>query len=359
MGEKNLSKKKNIGIVTINDNNNYGNRLQAYALQEFLKDMDCNPKHIQTKKNKLADSVKRTIKCILNYNHARKHEKRGKLFKNFNKEFIEYSEYKIKDTKNLEKYDAFLVGSDQVWNPHFDTTSDINFLSFVEEKDKRNSFSASFGIDEIPKEQENKYRDLLSQFKYLSVREDSGKEIIEKLTGREDVTVLLDPTMLIDIEKWDKLIKKPENLKNQKYILNYFLGTISEQRKNAIEKFAKENDCMIINILDRNSDFYATGPSEFLYLEKNATLVCTDSFHSTIFAILFNRPFMLFNREDKKVSMNSRLITLLNKFSISDRIFNGKLDSSVLKTNYNNINIVLEKEREKARDFINKIIKEK
>ena len=91
-------------------------------------------------------------------------------------------------------------------------------------------------------------------------------------------------------------------------------GELSKERKDEIERIAKENDCEIINILDKNSPFYVCGPSEFLYLEKHAFLICTDSFHSSVFAILYNRPFVIFDREDKEENMGSRLDTLINKF---------------------------------------------
>ena len=105
--------------------------------------------------------------------------------------------------------------------------------------------------------------------------------------------------MLLSADDWDKVVKKPEQLKTNKYILNYFLGNLSETRKKEIERIAKDNGCEIINILDKDGEFYQTGPSEFLYLEKNASLICTDSFHSCVFAILYNRPFVVFDREDR------------------------------------------------------------
>ncbi len=160
------------------------------------------------------------------------------------------------------------------------------------------------------------------QFKEISVREEAGKKIVEDLTGRKDVEVLVDPTMLLTAEEWDNVSNKPEQLKTDKYILNYFLGELSEKRKNEIDRIAKENGCKIINMLDSNSPFYKTGPAEFLYLEKNAFLICTDSFHACVFSILYNRPFIVFEREDNNVSMNSRIDTLLNKFHLQDRRYN-------------------------------------
>ncbi len=100
----------------------------------------------------------------------------------------------------------------------------------------------------------------LSSFKAISVREDIGKNIVEDLTERKDVEVLVDPTMLISADKWDKLQKRPKELKKEKYILNYFLGEIEKEWKEEIERIAIENNCEVINLLDKKSPFYQTGP---------------------------------------------------------------------------------------------------
>ena len=133
------------------------------------------------------------------------------------------------------------------------------------------------------------------------------------------------------------------------------MGELSESRRKEIERIARKNDCEIINIMDKNDPFYIYGPSEFLYLEKNAYLVCTDSFHSAVFAILFNRPFVVFDREDSNAKMNSRLDTLLSKFGLKERWIKDKIDDSLLYSNYN-IEKVIEIEKNKAKKFIREAI---
>lgn len=158
--------------------------------------------------------------------------------------------------------------------------------------------------------------------------------------------------MLLTAEEWDKVSKRPKQLNTDKYILNYFLGELSEKRKKEINRIAKENNCEVINILDKNSPFYQTGPSEFLYLEKNAFLICTDSFHSCVFSIIYDRPFIVFDREDKNVSMNSRIETLLNKFELQNRKSNGSITENMLNHNYEKAYKILEKEKEKSEKFL-------
>lgn len=354
---------KNIAVLTINDNNNYGNRLQSYAVQETIKKFNCNVENIENirKEPIIKKFVKIFIKkifCIFNIKNQRNIENRKKYFKNFNKN-IKFSKYKIINEKYKEGlgdiYDCFFTGSDQVWNPNFGRMSDIDFLTFTS-KSKRNSFSASFGISKLPENLKEYYKTRINELNNISVREEKAKDIIQELTKRKDVKVLIDPTMMLKDKDWDKVCKKPKQLQTNNYILNYFLGQLSDDKKQEIERIAKENNCEIINILDKNSSFYKTGPSEFLYLEKNAFLICTDSFHSCVFAILYNKPFIVFNRQGKSESMNSRIETLLSKFKLENRYYNGKITTELLECNYKEAYEILDKERGKTETFLKQVL---
>lgn len=354
-----MKEMKNIGLVTINDSNNYGNRLQNYAVQIEIRQLNycCitikNDPYLNTKKNIYIRSLIFQLKKI---KRMLKKNERKKLFLKFDgniKFSRNYFYWNLK--KNKKQYDCFLIGSDQVWNPTIGRLSEFDLADF-RNNIKKISFAASFGISELPEQYKQKTAEALKTFKAISVREDAGKKIVEELTGRTDVEVLVDPTMLLKPEEWDKVSKKPEQLNFDKYILCYFLGELSEQRKKEIERVAKENDCKIINILDKKDPFYETGPSEFLYLEKNAFLICTDSFHSSVFAILYNRPFIVFDREDSLVKMNSRLNTLLKKFELENRWYEGKIKEEQLKTDYTKAYEILEKEREKSMKFLKKAL---
>ena len=298
--------------------------------------------------------VKSFIKSPKLFINKRKKLKKFKLFN----QYIEYSGYVVNNDKydfNINSdYDYFIVGSDQVWNPNF-AVSDIMLLKHCP-KDKCISYAASFGVNNILNDLKNYFADGINDIKFLSVREDIGKDIIYDLIGRKDVEVLVDPTMLLTDKEWDMVSKKPTMLKNNKYILNYFLGNLSEERKKEIERIADENNCEIINILDKNSPFYECGPSEFLWLEKNAFLICTDSFHSSVFGLLFNRPFIIFDREDKEEKMNSRLDTLINKFKLKNRKFEGRITEENLNHDYSEAYKILEEERKKSEAFLKKAL---
>lgn len=353
--------KKKVGIITISDYNNYGNRLQNYAVQEVIKKLGLYPDSIQNidgiyKKNYIK-VFKYNLLNFIKYIYPKRKYKRNRNFLKFNKN-IKKSKFLIDkshiDNKINDYYDYFVVGSDQVWNPNFDRLSNLDLLEFATDN-KKISFSASFGVSNLLDCYNNKIRKSIGKFKALSVREDAGKKIVEDITGRKDVQVLVDPTMLLTAEEWDKVSKKPDKLKSEKYILNYFLGELSEARKKEINRIAKENDCEVINLLDKNDPFYCTGPAEFLYLEKNAFLICTDSFHSSVFAILYNRPFIVFNREENIASMNSRIETLINKFNLKNREYNEKeITKENLEHDYTEAYQILKKEKEKSIEFLKK-----
>lgn len=344
-----------VGILTIIDNNNYGNRLQNFAIQYRLLDFDAvvftidNSPYLNSRKNYLLNFLKHLLKKKKNQINQKRYENFGK----FNKR-ITMTSKKLNIFKKYD-YDYVLVGSDQVWNPNFGRLKDADLLCFVK-KEKRVAFSASFGINDIPEKMKKSVGKALNDFKAISVREDAGKKIVEKLTGRIDVEVLIDPTMLLTANEWDKVSKKPTMLKTDKYILNYFLGNLSEERRKEIDRMAQENNCEVINILDKEGPFYECGPSEFLYLEKNAFLICTDSFHSSVFGILYKTPFLVFEREDSTVSMNSRLDTLLSKFKLDDRRYKGKITKKDLKCDYTEAYKILDKERIKSISFLKKAL---
>lgn len=354
---------KKVGILTINDYNNYGNRLQNYAVQEIIRRCGCVAETVQNKTGYYNGNykflMKNLIKNFIKRFSFNPNQRRSIKFLDFNKK-IQKSLIMI-DSLHINKdlnrsYDYFITGSDQVWNPNFNRLSEVDLLSFAD-NNKKIALSASFGIEELPENKKEYAKNNLQTFKIISTREDAGKKIVEDLTGRTDVEVLVDPTMLLSAEEWDKVSKRPKQLKNNRYILNYFLGELQEEWKKEINRIAKENNCRIINMLDSQSPFYQTGPSEFLYLEKNAFMVCTDSFHSSVFSIIYDTPFIVFDRKQNGVtSMNSRIDTLLLKFELEKRRFNGRITKELLDCNYSEAKKILEKEKEKSFCFLKKAL---
>lgn len=349
-----------VGIVTINDNRNLGNRLQNFAVQEIVKRVSPGAIVETIKNTNRKERGETLIVRVKNLLRDYKYYNRTINFRSFNKNitFSKHAYDAANDNRKLgDKYDYFLVGSDQVWNPNYGWLNSIDLLSFAKNK-KRISISASYGVSEIPEEYKTNAANELKKFKMISVREDKGKELTEKITSRKDVEVLVDPTMLLSADDWNRFAKKPKALRSAKpIVLKYFLGGLSKEKDEIIQKIADENNCQVIDVFDKSSRFYACGPSEFLYLEKNAFLICTDSFHSSVFAIINERPFVIFDRQGNHAKMNSRLETLISKFELKDRWFNGEtISNKNLSVDYSKAKIILKKEQEKAIKFLKKAL---
>jgi len=360
---------KRIGIITLNGYINYGNRLQNYALQEVLKSLNFSVDTIRVK-NENSKSTKINANTILNFKkkmvlrfknyfinkkYKKNKNKRIENFKNFSNIYISETKYyfgdKIGFNEELQKYDYFITGSDQVWNPNYNFSSSIFFLTFTE-KHKRIAYAPSFGVSEIKPEYVKNYKEWISGIHKLSVREDDGAKIIRELTGR-NAPVLVDPTLLLTKDKWLSIAKEASNKPKGKYLLTYFLGGIPNKYKNQIKNIVKENKLEVINLGDiREKETYRTGPSEFIDYINDCCIFCTDSFHGAVFSILLEKPFIVFKRIGS-ASMYSRIDTLLNKFELNDRKFeNMSWGEDVFDIDFLHIPPILTAERKKSMDYL-------
>ena len=206
---------KNVAIVTCIGKSNFGNRLQNYALQKVIEDLGYN---VETLENisylNNVDNYEENYKEYLEYKvekEKRDYSNRFRIayFEEFDKN-VKFREGMVTALDlNSTNYDYYVVGSDQVWNPHHGKLKDLDLLVGIDDS-KRISYAASIGIDELPDSVKDKAKREWLKFKAISVREDKGKDIIEELTGRDDVVVSLDPTMLLTSEEWGKLAKRPK-----------------------------------------------------------------------------------------------------------------------------------------------------
>ena len=355
---------KSTALITLFDNENYGNRLQNYALQKSLEQY-ANVVSIKNKprptsifqqlirKASIAESI------VVNY-LGRKQRKVAML--RFNERHVNLSGKTVfcdeVAERSLKNYDLYCVGSDQIWNPHFGRTGMFNYLGFAE-RDRTFSYAASFGIDKIPPEHEEAVRKGLNHIKFISVREDAGKRIVEELTGRTDAQVHVDPTMLLTTQQWDEVAEKPKAKLPEKYLLTYFLGDVSEARRQSIEAKAKELGCEAIWLMDKKSPFYAIGPGHFVYLIKHARMVCTDSFHGSAFSFLYGRPMAIYDRKGGGENMSSRLETLAAKFSLQEQLVQKEnLDAIPVEIDYSRGYVALEEEREKSKQYLDMVFEE-
>ena len=227
--------------------------------------------------------------------------------------------------------------------------------------------SASFGVSEIPESQKEKTISYLNRIESISVREHSGKELIKKLTGR-DVPVIVDPTLVINKELWDASISNERKVKED-YIFCYFLGNNPDQREEA-RKLSKKTGLKIVTLrhmdeyIPSDEKFgdvapYDVGPAEFVNLIRNASYVCTDSFHGSVFSIINHKQFISFNRygNNSKNSRNSRLDSLFGQLGI-ERRFKGDIIKEIMAPiDYDSVDERLKELRAFAEDYLVKALK--
>lgn len=367
-----------IGLVTTYRIDNYGTKLQAYAIQQALKKgdnevviinyypaYDIRPKVLVVKGiRKLISflSKNREGKCINGENAKRRHEAISSFDKYYTLSLPIKGYHKLKNI--VSEYDCFVCGSDQIWAAGNNITDFYN-LNFVDNRKPTISYAPSFGTKRIPKLLQNSYKKFLKQIDIISVRESSGVSLIENLIGRK-VEQVLDPTLLIEKKIWDSLIKNDKyKIPYENYIFCYFLGKESSHREFA-QKLSLLHGCKIINIAhmkgfcfaDENFaslNLYDISPITFIRLIENAEYICTDSFHGTVFSIIFKKEFFTFERfkNSDNSSTNSRIYSLLRLLGLESRLVKNEISLPMALIDYNSIHERLNVERKKSELFLN------
>lgn len=350
---------KKIALVTCYFQHNYGSQLQALATQMIFDKLGLENETIRidglkaeinkakyqyflskifdinTVRDKMA-TVRKQIAKRTNPEYARNLTVRDRIFSDFAESKFKLSALytsKAELGRKAHSYDAFVVGSDQLWLPS-NISADYYTLNFVPEEVKKIAYATSFGVSQLPHKQAEMARHFLNRLNAIFVRETSGQKLIRQLTGKE-VPLVCDPTLLFTAEEWNR--QAPQTRKIQEnYLLCYFLGNNPEQR-NFAKKLADALNCKIVQLpnLDEyiKSDegfatypLYDVSPLDFIALIRDARFVLTDSFHCTVFSTLFEKPFFSFRRynNDSQVSTNSRIYSLLDTFGIPERLLTGK-----------------------------------
>lgn len=257
-----------------------------------------------------------------------------------------------------EKYDTFVCGSDQIWAPSI--YNGKYFLDFVEKPQKMVAYAPSIGLSKIEDPYvKNRMKENISRFTHLSVREEQGAKLIKEICNKE-AKVVLDPTLLLTSNEWDTMAI-PIGEK-QEYILCYFLGTNKDNWNHVYELSKRTNiPLKIIPVFEpdyeRGHDIAeGVGPGEFLSLVKNASLICTDSFHGTAFSIIYNKPFYTYERFSSKDgnNQNSRIYNILKQLKLENRLIRDKrkVSNHPLNCSYTDVNRQLDKKRKESKDFL-------
>ena len=372
---------KTIGIITYHHYYNYGTMLQALALQEKVEQLGYQAELIDFKQdNSLSryEMLKLRIKRMPVYIKERKKyraladsrekiKEKNELFEQFYKTYLHVGKKKYTTTQQLMEnppvYDGYVVGSDQTWNPFVANSPEAFFLPFVENKSKKGSYGPSLAVKSLSDEKEKEYRKKLSNFSFLSCREQDGAQLLSRITQKE-VKCVLDPTLLLSAKEWRKYCEF--EIPKEPYILVYFLGEKSEHRR-AVEKIQKLTNWKIISLpaayLEMENNDYKKvwgGPKEFLSLIRGAALICTDSFHGTMFSINFQRNFFSFckSSDSEESSENSRLYSALNIFGLSNRIIHNmdNLTAEDISIDYKNVIPILEEQRRDSIEYLENML---
>ena len=361
-----------IGKLTLDGYLNYGNVLQNYALQQVLEKygiVDCiwhSHDNFFINTWQCQKNWKTYIKLLLNWRgiwqkffsklHGMEMVRQGKI-KDWCDRFINMRRAEGNLLQLADEYDYFVVGSDQVWNPHF---SDLQhcFLTFAP-KEKRIAYAASISCPDIPEKDKPLFKQGLTDMAHISMREQAGADMVKAFSGRE-VPVVVDPTLLLTADEWRKVSRQPAWYHGGDYILTYFLG----ERPAVVNKLSEVTGLPVVNILDKDVyEHYVTSPDEFLWAIEHAKLMYTDSFHGTVFSILFRTPFVVCNRVGSAVEekMGSRIDTLLGYFGLEARRGtkeNGyAIENQFAEPDWSQVDAVLARERKRSDEYLRQALK--
>lgn len=366
-----------IDIITRHAIANYGSLLQAYATEKIFDKLNIENEIIDYVR--VEENSKNLVKTYM------------KNFKKWNRNFITRVIYKIIQKPNLDimnnkfaeyrkKYlkltpkqyknknelmedlpqaDIYCTGSDQVWGQIANDEYDENyFLEFVPNDKRCIAYSASFGKNELSENLKIRLPELMEKYSDIMVRELSAIKILNA-SGIDNVKLVLDPTLLLSKEEWEKNLDIKNNEKEQ-YILTYQLHHNKEFDK-YLKKLAKKTNLKVVRI--SSSIYYKFKYGKFIYLPnleqfltyfKNAKYVVTDSFHGTVFSIIFNKQVI----GVLPGKTGTRIESILKLFGMEDRIVNDYNDMSIInkEIDYKKVNDILDKERKKSIEYLRKAI---
>ena len=356
------------GLVTFYHIHHYGALLQAYATEHAVErlgsqceivDYYVNQNNALFRKPTGVGSAAADVHTALHYAPLKTRYER---FEAFSKRYLNISGHRFESFQELRSaelpYDLLLSGSDQIWNPkifpdgHFDP---VFFGAFSGRR--KIAYAPSFGIPHVPEEMEAELRGYLAKFSHVSVREKQGQNIVEEVTGKT-VPVVLDPTLLLNRAEWGEIANPPAG--EQGYILCYCIskpGALSTY----IHRLAEETGLPVVQLCGIRQKVHPkakcvldAGPAEFLGLFQNASYVCTNSFHGTVFSVQFQKPFFTAVAPTELAAPeHSRTFSLLNRLGLTERII-GKGDTAGLRDalDWQSVEEKLDAARQSSLDYL-------
>ena len=316
-----------VGIITFLHNDNYGSSLQAYALQQTIRDLGHECEHLDYRPDRMEKirnllSSGNNLKLIaegLRKRSVKAGQQGAREKSSAIPAFYEKRMHMSVSCRNRQElrevsagYDTLVCGSDQIWNPVW--LNPAYFLTFAPEGVRRIAYAASLGVNKLPQEKKiRKIQEWTKGFDRVSVREEEGAKLLRQMTGIE-ADVMPDPVCLLSREEWERTASSGPDEKP--YLLCYFIGE-NEKYWEKVRRLQKETGLRVI-VMPVTAESYhsgyelldGAGPEKFLGAVRNASMLCTDSFHGLAFGAIFGTETNLIRRyqDDDPESKNSRVI---------------------------------------------------
>lgn len=362
------ARKLRVGVLTFFEANNCGANLQALALTEAIGEMGAQCEIIRYRKER-----PKVSQAFVRKKHGFRgsvHElvvgcmamQRKKAFSHFRNKYMAMSRKEYFGEEILEanpRYDVFVTGSDQVWNDRLNERDDAYFLNFVSESSKKCAYAPSFGRNTVfSEERAREVGKMLADFRLLSGREEDAVRLIGELSGREAPRVP-DPVILRPRERWDQVAGKPSRKKP--FVFLYTINFTTPEMIRAIQTIESKEEMEVV-VHQRQLRHYVSGrhdfmmvPDEFLRCVRDAEIILTDSYHATLFSILFHKNFWTF-AWDRGKGYDARIAEVLKIYGQTARWVQGELADPFLPADHRSTDERVRAERERGLAFIRKIL---
>lgn len=349
-----------VGIVTLNGNHNYGNRLQLYACKAIYNSLGVEgtvliPSPYLYALGNPVWNAKRIVKLILGKDDEASSEEgmtreRLAAFERFSA-YVPSQLVEKCDLPGLPgRYDYFSVGSDQVWNPDYNRYEESWYYLKFARREQRVALSPSIGLGELNKRQAREMRDGLQGFNRLSVRERKGAELIKDCSGL-DAEIICDPTLVLPVEEW-RAVADGRCTPSEPYVFTYLLGGVGTEASEVLDKVTDHGRIPVVSLSDRQKPGEPdAGPAEFIDLVDHASHVVTDSFHAAVFSSILHAPLTIVHREGG-ASMFSRLEQLSEMLGIEAKVYGSPAYDPTRAGDYEGVDEAIGRERKRFMGYL-------
>ena len=339
-----------IGIITFwKSKDNYGQILQSFALQQYLLNYGHEPfliRYQDNPKEEASFKISRFFVYLLKiptylkwYIQQKMYTRKIRQYENTvaqtDRHFDDFMKANIAHTQDVyteqllaqkaPEADAYICGSDQIWAGDW-----AYYLNFASDDKPKIAYAPSLGgITTFNPDYEHIMTGLLKRFSFIGMREDSGVEVCRRL-GRKDATKVVDPTLLLTRANYDKIRINTKEASTHAYILLYILGNPMACKLEDIYLYAQKRSLEVKYVASSGQadkyEHYFPQVGEWIDLIANAEMVITNSFHGTVFALLYEKNFITIPLNQGYERMNTRVIELLKATNLSDHLYGGNFD---------------------------------